>query len=225
MNITNPTHAKDEARNQAAFLGALREGANVAGHYLVRAYDTLELQQELDKVRPEWRQAQMLGRVNPLELGVELGIIRHADELLLWQDDIKNTVVNTGLDLYLTNMWKASTYTAQHYVGLTDGTPTVNAADTMASHAGWVEVVAYTQGTRPDLTAGLGTVSGQSLTTSSSRVFSINGTTTAGGAFSTTDSAKSGTAGTLVTAGAFTQGDRSLSNGDTLNVDLTFTAS
>ncbi|GAG46997.1 unnamed protein product, partial [marine sediment metagenome] len=36
--------------------------------------------------------------------------------------------------------------------GLTDGTPTPAAGDTMASHGGWTEVVAYDEGVRQTLT-------------------------------------------------------------------------
>lgn len=147
------------------------------------------------------------------------------DGNLKWEDTIENTVVNTGLDEILDKVWKGSGYTAAHYVGLTDSTPTVAAGDTMASHAGWAEDQNYSQAARPALTANLGSVSGQSLATSTSLTFSINATTTIGGAFVTTVSTKGGTTGILMSAGAFTQGDRSVANGDTLNVDITFTAS
>lgn len=146
------------------------------------------------------------------------------DGNLKWRETCYNLVVNVGLDDILDKYWKGSTYTAAHYVGLTSGTPTVAATDTMSSHAGWTEVVAYSEGTREALT--LGTVSSQSVDNSASKAsFSINGTTTTGGAFISTDSTKSGTSGTLVCAVAFTGGDKSLSSGDTLNVTCTLTAS
>lgn len=50
-----------------------------------------------------------------------------------WRDSFENIVVNTGLDDVLDKYWKGSAYSALHYVGLTDGTPTVAAADTMAA--------------------------------------------------------------------------------------------
>lgn len=147
------------------------------------------------------------------------------DGRLKWRDVIENLVVNVGLDDLLDKYLKGSGYTAAFYVGLTDGTPTVAAADTMASHAGWVEVHStYSEGTRPALT--LGTVSGQSVNNSASKaVFTFTGSATVGGAFVATNSTKNGSTGTLFGAGAFTGGDKAMDNGDTLNVTVTATAS
>lgn len=140
-----------------------------------------------------------------------------------WTDSFHNLVVNVGLDDSLDKHLKGSAYTAAWYVGLTDATPTVAAADTMASHAGWTEDQTYSEGVRQTLT--LGTVSGQSVDNSASKAsYSINGTTTIGGAFVTTDNTKGGTSGILYGAGAFTGGNRAVDNGDTLNVTVTLTA-
>jgi hypothetical protein len=145
------------------------------------------------------------------------------DGNLKWEDTFDDLVVNAGLDDSLDKHLKGSAYTAAWYVGLTDGTPTVAAGDTMASHAGWVEVQDYTEGVRQTLT--LGTVSSQSVDNSASKaVYSINGTATVGGAFVVTNSTKGGTTGVLYGAGAFTTGDKSVSSGDTLNVTVTCTA-
>lgn len=140
-----------------------------------------------------------------------------------WVENFRNLVVNTGLDDILDKRFKGSSFTASDFVGLTDGTPTVNAADTMASHTGWVEITAYTEGTRPALT--LGAVSGQSVSNSASRAsYSINASTTIGGAFVTTNNTKGGTTGILYSVGAFSGGDKSVDNGDTLNVTVTLTS-
>lgn len=145
------------------------------------------------------------------------------DGLLKWAAEGRNTVVNTGLDDVLNEYFKGSAYTAAWYVGLTDGTPTIAAADTMTSHAGWTEAVPYSEGVRQTLT--LGTVASQSVDNSASKaVHSINGTDTVGGAFVTTDNTKSGTAGTLYGVAAFTGGDKPVTSGDTLNVTVTLTA-
>lgn len=141
----------------------------------------------------------------------------------LWADEFRNLVVNTGLDDLLDKRFKGSSYTAADYVGVTDDAPSFAAGDTMASHAGWAEVTAYSQGTRPALT--LGTVSGQSVDNSASKAaFSINGTTTIGGAFITTNSTKGGSTGILYGGGALTEGDRALISGDSLSVQVTLTA-
>lgn len=146
------------------------------------------------------------------------------DGNLKWRDENHNTVVNVGLDDVLDKYFKGSTYTAAFYVGLTDGTPTVAAGDTMSSHAGWAEVTAYTEGARQTLT--LGSVSSQSVSnTASKATFSINANTTViGGAFLCTNSTKGGTSGTLYGAAALSAGDKSLDSGDTLQVTVTLTA-
>lgn len=145
------------------------------------------------------------------------------DGNLKWEDEVHNLVTNVGLDEILDKFWKGSTYSASHYVGLQDGTPTNAAGDTMSSHAGWTEVTAYSEGTREALT--LGSVSSQSVDNSASKAsFSISSdSTTVGGAFVTTNSTKGGTTGILVGEAALSS-DRSLDSGDTLNVTVTLTA-
>lgn len=141
---------------------------------------------------------------------------------LKWSDEFDNLVTDAGVNDVLDKYFKGSTYTAAHYVGLTDGTPTPAAGDTMASHAGWVEVTDYAEATREALV--LGAVAAKSVDNSASKAsFAINATVTVGGAFVTTVSTKGGSTGTLYGVGAFTGGDRSLVSGDTLNVTVTLT--
>lgn len=147
-----------------------------------------------------------------------------AEGNLKWRDFVDNLVVDTGLNDMLDKWLKGSTYTAAFYVGLTGATPTVVAGNTMSSHAGWTDDATYSNATRPALT--LGTVASKSVDNSASKaVFNINGTATIGGAFVTTSNTKSGTTGTLISAGAFSGGNKSVSNGDTLNVQITYTGS
>jgi len=143
---------------------------------------------------------------------------------VIWVEDGFNLIVDTGINDALDKWLKGSSYTAAFYVGLTDGTPTPNAADTMSSHAGWAEVTDYDESIREALT--LGSVSSKSVNNSASKAsFTINGTATVGGAFLTTDSTKSGTSGTLISVKAFTAGDRSVVAADVLNVTVTVTGS
>lgn len=143
---------------------------------------------------------------------------------VVWTDEGENLIVDTGLNDALDKWLKGSTYTAAFYIGLTDGTPTVAAGDTMSSHAGWVEVTDYDEAARQTLT--LGSVSSKSVNNSSNKgVFTISATTTVGGAFLTTNNTKGGTTGTLISAKAFTGGDRSVVDNDVLNVTVTVTAS
>jgi len=140
---------------------------------------------------------------------------------LTHKDDWHNMVVNAGLDYLLSIGLAGGTQIASWYIGLTDGTPTVAAGDTLGSHTGWTEVTAYSEAARQAWTPG--SVSGQSVDNSGSvATFTINAaSTTVGGAFLA--SASSGTTGTLYAAGAFSGGDKTLGNGDTLQVTATFT--
>jgi hypothetical protein len=144
---------------------------------------------------------------------------------LKWIDVIHNLVVDVGLNDSLDKHLKGSSYTAAFYVGLTAATPVVAAADTMASHAGWTEVVAYDESVRQTLV--LGTVSGKSVDNSASKaVFTIStNSTTIGGLFVTTGNAKSGTTGILYGGGAFTAGNKTIDDGDTLSVTVVCSAS
>jgi len=142
---------------------------------------------------------------------------------LLFADVIHNLVVNAGLDYALDAALSGGTAITSWFVGLTDGTPTVAAGDTTASHAGWVEVTAYSEATRQAWTDG--GVSGQSVSNSASKAtFTINAnSTTIGGGFLVSVSTKGAATGTLYAAGAFTNGDKTLNTNDTVDVTATFT--
>lgn len=152
------------------------------------------------------------------------------DGNLKWVDYYKNLFVNVGKVDVLDKYFKGSTYTATHYLGLVDGAsaPTYNAADTMASHAGWTESVAYSNANRVTAVWGTATASGggagsagTGALVSSAAVFNINATATIAGTFLTTNNTKSGTTGTLLSSGSFSGGNRSVVSGDTLNVTYT----
>lgn len=143
------------------------------------------------------------------------------DGTVKWRDWFENTVVTAGKTDILDKYFKGSAYTATWYVGL-KGTGSVAAGDTMSSHAGWAEITAYSNANRPTLT--LGTVSSGSVTTSSAASFNINGSATVAGGFLSTNNTVGGTTGTLYSAGDFSA-SRTVANGDTLNVNVTLTAS
>lgn len=146
------------------------------------------------------------------------------DGKLRWREEVPNIVVNAGLNDVLDKYFKGSTYTAAHYVGLVDnsGFSAFAAGDTMGSHAGWAEFTSYSGSNRPTLT--LGSVSGQSVDNSASKAsYSISGSGTIKGAFVSTGQTKGGTTGTLYSEAAFAA-NRTVENGDTLNVTVTLTA-
>lgn len=150
-----------------------------------------------------------------------------ADGNLKWDAESHNLVVNVGLQDMNTQYFKGSAYTAAWYIGLygAGASNTPAAADTAASHAGWTEVVPYSNATRPVCTFGTATTADPSVISNSASpaAFSINATATVGGAFLINNSTKSGTTGTLFSAADFSApGDRSVVSGDTLNVTYTF---
>lgn len=147
---------------------------------------------------------------------------RDAAGNLKWSDEIENLVTTAGKNDLLDKYLAGSAYTAAWYLGLVDGgsTPTYALADTMASHSGWTESTAYSNGTRPTPTFNAA-ASGSKATTATA--FSINATATIAGCFLANNSTKGGTTGTLYSCGSFSGGNKAVASGDTLSV--TYTAS
>lgn len=152
---------------------------------------------------------------------------RDKDGNLKWTAKSPNLVVNVGLQDMNTKYFSGSAYTAAWYIGLYGAAASNNpaASDTASSHAGWTEVTAYSQATRPACTFGTATTADPSVISNSASpaTYSINGTTTVGGAFLISNNTKGGTTGTLFSAADFqSPGDRSVVNGDTLSVTYQF---
>ena len=149
------------------------------------------------------------------------------DGNLKWEAQSKNLVVNVGLQYMagtaLTSVAQITTW----YIGLygAGASNTPAAGDTMSSHAGWTEVVPYSNATRVAATFATATTANPSVVTNaaSPATFNINATSTVGGAFLTSDNTKSGTTGTLFSAADFAApGDRSVVSGDVISVTYTF---
>jgi hypothetical protein len=152
------------------------------------------------------------------------------DGNLKWVAETPNLVVNVGLQYMAGSALTSTSQITTWYLGLYGAASSNNpaAGDTMGTHAGWTEVTDYSQSTRPTATFASATNANPSVVTNtaSKAVFSINATTTVGGAFLTSDNTKGGSTGTLFSAADFqAPGDRSVVNGDTLNVTYTFSLS
>lgn len=158
------------------------------------------------------------GLVSPLGVQGEYEVVcRGADGVVKWIERARNLFVNSGLNYLLD-----SGFGGTEYLGL-KGSGTPAAADTMASHATWSEITAYTEGARP--TYSHASAASQQVTNSASKAtFSINATTTIYGIFCTTNSTKGGTTGTLISATDFASA-KGADSGDTLEVTYTVTAS
>lgn len=150
-------------------------------------------------------------------------VCRDAQGNIKWEDDIENLIPDVGANNMLDNHLAGSAYTATWFMSLVDGAsaPTYAAANTMASHAGWTESVAYSNATRPSM--AFSAAAARSKATSAGVVFNINATATIAGAFVVSNSTKSGTAGVLNSVGNFTGGNKSVANGDSLTVTFTET--
>ena len=148
--------------------------------------------------------------------GVYNFVCRDRQGNIKWEDNgLHNLVTNEGLDHILSVLVAGGTQVNPWYVGL-KGNGTVQATDTLGTHANWTEVTAYS-GDRKEYVDGA--VSSQSVDNSGSVAsFSITGTATVDGAFLA--SAASGTTGTLLCAVDFTSA-RSVESGDTLEVTYT----
>lgn len=157
---------------------------------------------------------------------------RDKNGILKWVDTIENVVTTVGKNLALDTYLAGAAYTVTGpFLGLISSTSysAVAAADTMASHAGWLEAGAANAPTytAPRKTAAWSAAAAGSKTLSAALSFAITGTGTVKGCFlvfgtgavSTIDN----TSGVLYSAGLFTGGDKAVVNTDTLNV--TYTAS
>ena len=146
---------------------------------------------------------------------------------LKWEQKSHNLVVNVGLADMNTRYFKGSGYTAAWYLGVfgpaSSNTP--SSTDTMASHAGWTEVTAYSNATRPAATFGGATTADPSVIANSASPaqFLINASANVGGAFLTSGDSPGGSSGTIFSASDFAApGDRVVQNGDVLSVTYTF---
>jgi len=145
-------------------------------------------------------------------------VYRDSSGVEQWRADADNLVPSASLDAGLDSIYGGSGFTA--YLALVSGTPTFAAGDTLASHAGWTEQTPYS-GNRPAVTwsAASGGVKSNS---SNPVVISITASATIGGVAIV--SAATGTTGLLDSEAAFNQGNQAVSNGGTLTITVSVTA-
>ena len=156
---------------------------------------------------------------------------RDKDGNIKWTAEAKNLTTNQGRQDMNAKYFLGSSYTAAWFIGLVNNSPTpsYSVSDTMASHAGWAETTDYSGSNRATANFGTATTADPSVianTVASGGTvasFSITGTVTIDGAFLTATQDNSTNTGVLFSVAAFeTPGDRSVVNGDTLNVTYQF---
>jgi hypothetical protein len=151
-----------------------------------------------------------------------------ADGKLKWREVIENVVQTVGKNLALDTFLAGAAYTVTGpFMGLISSTSysAVAAADTMASHAGWLEAGGTNaptySGNRKTAVWSAATAGAKALSAALS--FAITSSGTVKGAFLVYGSGalntKDNIAGTLWSAGTFSTGDKAVVNGDTLNVN------
>jgi hypothetical protein len=151
-----------------------------------------------------------------------------ADGKLKWRDTIENVVCTVGKNLALDTFLAGAAYTVTGpFMGLISSTSysAVSAADTMTSHTGWLEAggtnASTYSGNRKTAVWAAATAGDKALSAALS--YAITSTGTLKGAFlcfgSGASATKDNTGGVLWSAGTFATGDKSVVNGDTLNVN------
>lgn len=203
-----------------AMTAGAEERLPVKGHYRV------ELLRVKDEHRAEAEELSAMLRIAQ-EMKAEQEVARLVARLqavpryVVEVDEIHNVVTTVGKNHVLDNYLAGSAYTASLVMGL-KGTGTAVAGDTMASHAGWLEVggtnaPAYS-GNRP--TPSLAAASGGSKATASAVSFTFTSGGTVAGCFicAAGSSTKDNTTGTLLSAGDFSGGNKTVANTDVLNV-------
>lgn len=136
-------------------------------------------------------------------------------------EDFFNAMTNEGLNDMLGVYFHADTQSTAWYIGLISNSSysALAAGDTMASHAGWTESVAYSQSTRVQWS--MGASSAKSITNGTPATFDMTvDNTVIKGIFVVSNSTKSGTTGKLWSTGLFSA-DQTLANGDQLKVTYT----
>jgi hypothetical protein len=154
------------------------------------------------------------------------------DGIEKWRDVIDNTVVTVGKNHILDTELAGAAYTVVGpFMGLISSTSfsAIAAADTMSSHAGWLEAgLANTPTyTAPRKTAVYNAAAAGVKSLSAALSFAITGSGTIKGAFIVLGtgavSTRDDTNGTLLSAGLFTGGDKTVANLDTVNVSWSLT--
>jgi hypothetical protein len=124
---------------------------------------------------------------------------------LIYKDKFPNQIVNVGKGYILDTMFNNQTQITNTAwsMGLIDnaGFTAIAVTDIMATHAGWVENVAYSGGTRPAW--GQGASSAQTTTNASPATFNITATGTLQGIFVVSNNTLSGVTGILWTEALF----------------------
>jgi len=145
------------------------------------------------------------------------------DGEMLSKQDFTNLITDIGKQQLLNIMFESATQITTWFIGLVDNSAwsAFAAADTMVTHAGWVELQAYNEATRnawtPGAASGTGTVT---ITNGTAVTFTMNATHVVKGIFINSIGTKGGTTGTLWAETAFAA-TVAVNNADLIKVTYT----
>lgn len=228
MNHGEKLNASDFNGAVVSKMAGVTAEAHASGVYTLECKGPREeLRDEYTKLLQELTSFEQAGNV--IEVARLRSIMEPMEEIK-WTDTVQNLVTTVGANLALDTILAGSAYTAACFIGLIDTNASAAAiGDTMASHAGWLEVGATNAPayTAPRKTPSWSAASAKSKASSSISAFAFTSGGTVGGCFlvfgsgavSTIDS----TAGVLYSAGAFTGGSKTVAASDSLTVTYTAT--
>lgn len=132
----------------------------------------------------------------------------------LWETAYPNGWTTVGFTHMLNTEFNEGTPIATWYIGLINNSPspTLSAADTMASHAGWVELTSYDEATRQEWAEDA--AAGGVIASTTVAIFTISATVSLYGSFLTSVSTKGDNTGTLMATGALGNGVQPLEDDD-----------
>lgn len=160
---------------------------------------------------------RILDKVNPV-------IVEHFRKgKLLSREVTHNGITTVGKNSLFDVAFRAQTQLTAWYFGLIDNASysALAAGDTMSSHAGWIEVTAYDESTRPQWSPDA--ASGGAITNSTAVTFNINATKTLKGMFVVSNSTKGGTSGVLWATALFNS-DKSVVDDDQIKLTYQLSA-
>ncbi len=140
--------------------------------------------------------------------------------------NLSNAISDSGTNYFLSAAVTAATQLSSWFIGLINSTgfTAASVANTLASHAGWVELTTYSESARPQWSPSLGT---KLLTNATATTFTFNAAGVVQGFFVASDSTKNGAAGTLLSLATFrNSGDtadepKTVTNGEVWRVTYT----
>ena len=160
-------------------------------------------------------------------IGVYEAVCHDADGNELWRDKVYNLVTTQGKNEILNQALAGSAFTAAWYMGLISSVSytAIAAADTAASHTGWLEAGGTNAPTYtgPRKTTAWSAAAAGAKALSAGLVFTFTGSGTVKGAFIQSASALDSTTGVLLSAGLFSGGDQPVVATNTLTVTYTLT--